>query len=182
VVYLLLPGLMVPRTVITDASGDRLVFGDQGAPYPDIHSTFAGGGLSDAGPPGGMKGKGNYAYTFQTTSGMGQLLKARLSTIQDSVINPSTGQPNKQTLYWNDAAGLNTPFLTVMDSSSGRQLLFYRNAEGYVNKVVAPADGLGTPFTRTELEWAGGRMIRMRVYQGTGTTPLSDEVYNCQTP
>src|SRR5579884_1907540 len=168
--YRVLAGPMVPAYAITDAGGERLVFDSNMAGFDDVHSTLSAqqGGLyvlSNAGPPGALKQKGYFTYTFQQVST--NPLVARLIAIQDEL-------GNQQTLTWGSAV----PFLTVTDSSSGRRLVFHADASGYVSSVDAPALSGSTPNTHTVTTFdTTGHMTGLKVYTGDGLTLLATDTF-----
>jgi YD repeat-containing protein len=148
----------VPRYSLTDASGDRLLWNALWTPHTDVRSTLVSvqGGfqLVNAGPPGAIRQKGRFTYTFQTIST--NPLIARLTAIADD-------RGNTQTLNW-------TGGLTVTDSSTGRQLVF--TGSPCFTRVDAPAYG-GQPGIYTTLSWDGaGHLTALRVYPQSGGAPI----------
>ena len=157
------PDLILPAYSITDASGSRLVFDQAYTPFSDIHSTYSSGSgqLTNAGPPGDLKERGLFTYTFQPLSGspgMGCL----------SSINDLFG--NAQTLTYGGY-----PYLTVSDSSSGRSLRFYLGANGYIGSVDSVGPN-GEIYNHAVLTMDGtGHLTQDAVYPyGSNTATHTD--------
>ena len=165
--YSPLPGSFVPYYVITDANGDRLVFDRNWHPYDDIHSTvsYLAGTLtlSGAGPPGTLKAVGTYTYTFQV-SAVDKISAEPISAYLITIAEPlDVLHSNTQTLQWGSGA----TFLTVLDSSSGRTLVFHANANGYLSGVNAPMANSNAPYTHTGLSFDGvGHLTALQVTTG----------------
>ena len=170
-----LPGAFLTRYALADAGGDRLLYTSNFAPYPGIYSTLTPSGttfvLSNAGPPGAIRRKGHYTYTFQKVSTDPAPLEARLVSIQDDL-------GNQQTLYWGSA-----PLLSVLDSSSGRWLFFASDANGYIGSVDAPALSGTIPATHTVTTFdANGHLTAIRVYAGGSSTLLHQDSWTYGGP
>ena len=81
---------------------------------------------------------------------------------------------NTQTLQWGSGA----TFLTVLDSSSGRTLVFHANANGYLSGVDAPMANSNAPYTHTGLTFDGvGHLTALQVTTGDGQTLLHQDSY-----
>jgi len=139
-------GGLVPAAAIIDASGNKLSFFANNVPEADIMGDFSqlvNGGyqLANAGPPDNLKKRGHYTYVFgPLASGVAPLL---------SITDP---QGNMQTL----AYGINGNYLTVTDSSSGRQMWFKTGTGGYISEVDAPNSALTASAIRSVLSFDGG--------------------------
>ncbi|MDX1933262.1 MAG: hypothetical protein SFU56_11700, partial [Capsulimonadales bacterium] len=160
-----------PAFVLLDANGDRLVFGPSPGFTPlskDIRSKFSYVNgvltLTDAGPPGRLKERGDFTYTFRDfpdPSDPDSVEPAVLLTIADRL-------GNRHTLTYGTTG---QPYLTVTDSSSSRQLLFYA-LDGAILRVVAPVLFGTEPILRTELGWDGrGHLTSLRTFAGNAATP-----------
>ncbi len=166
-------------TVIVDTNGDRIHVNNpapsSGPPptsqsplvaHTDVFFDVAGLNtgtssaitLTNAGPPGSMKQRGNYKYVF---------VDNKLASIEDTF-------GNKQTFTYGTS-----PYLTVSDLTSGRHLFFYMGSGGYIDHVVAPYYGGSSPATTTRLDYdSTGHMTACRVYFQNGTTsPVHEDLY-----
>jgi len=153
---------LTPAFAITDANGDRLVFDGSLHPFGDIHSTLVslqGGGyqLQNAGPPGHLKDLGFFTYTFSAMAGSPGT--SQLTSIADIF-------GNQQTLSYGGS-----PYVTVTDSSSGRELLFYTGTGGYLASVDAPSVGGVNTHTTTTMD-SSGHLTAVNVYAGGSDTPV----------
>jgi RHS repeat-associated protein len=171
--YRAAPGAFVPKWVITDANGSRLVFDASYVPYSDVHSRLfpdpPGWQLADAGPPGALGEKGRYTYSFNAFG--------RLSYIQEALDGQTT---LTQALGWSNQSPYppNALFLSVLDSSSGRTLKFFTGAGGYLGAVDAPALSGSVPNTHTTLAYnTGGHVTGIYVHTGDGATLLHGDTF-----
>ena len=168
------PGSFTPKYALTDATGDRLLFDANWATNADVHSTLVRDGgyyyLTNAGPPGAIRSKGDYTYTFVKTSALNQPLYARLVSIQDNL-------GNTQTVSWNG-----TNALTVTDSSSGRKIVINAGSSGYIGSVDAPENAT-TVHTHTTLTFdSTGHCTAVNVYAGGTNTLLHSDVFGYGGP
>ncbi|HET6387585.1 MAG TPA: RHS repeat-associated core domain-containing protein, partial [Armatimonadota bacterium] len=163
---------ITPAFTITDCNGDRLVFDQSLRPYNDVHSTLVpyNGGyqLQNAGPPGRLKEAGFFTYTFSAPSGAP-------ATSQLLSIGDVFG--NQQTLSYGGS-----PYLTVTDSSSGRELLFYTGTGGYLSSVDAPAGGGGVNTHTTTTMDSGGHLTALNVYAGGSDTAIHTDTWEYGGP
>ncbi len=171
--------------VLIDANGDRIPLGPNLQPTTSINSNFSGSTLTNAGPPGHMRERGHYTYTFETAPTLPPdppadeplppyppipPAAARLLSIADDL-------GNRQTLTYNpDGQGgsgsSSPPYLTVSDLTSGRQMRFYR-FNGFIVEVVAPSLTPNVPaITTTLLPDGQGRYTAVAVHNGGGGGPV----------
>lgn len=137
--------------------------------YSDIRSQLinTGGGLEliNAGPPGALKERGVYSYTFEPISTSDPTIPSRLVSIQDEI-------GNQQTLNWStggESGSYGAVFLTVTDNGTQRQLVFYEapssdSSSGHVPGGViilgSATPGKGTPPWKQNDGKYGGRRDR----------------------
>jgi len=169
-------GGFVPYYAITDANSARLVFSQSLGAHGDVRSTLTQlpGGLfqlSSAGPPGALARRGRYTYTFEPldpATGAG----GRLVSIADDL-------GNQHVCAWQ--TGQN--FLTVTDSSSGRQLVFRSGADGYLATVDAPVYGGTNPAVRKGVRFdAAGHLLEVKVFAGGTSTPAHTDAFTYGGP
>lgn len=170
------PGGITPRYSLTDADGSRLVFDSGLVPHTDVRSRLvrlADGRyqLRQAGPPGQMGQRGRYTYTFEAlagTPGVGRLL-----SIEDDL-------GNRHTCVWTSSGAY---FLSVTDSSSGRQLLFKAGPSSYLDQVDATANEGSAPAVRTSVSFdTGGHLTQVQVYGGGTSTPTHTATFGYGGP
>ena len=174
--YIPMKPVFVPGYSIIDANGDRVVFSASNGPFSDVHSTLVNQGngvwqLTKAGPPGAIRQKGNYTYTFQQTN------PPNTSPLQTQLISIQDDLGNTQTLNW-IAGG----YMTVNDSSSLRRLVFSGPAGGYFTSVDAPEPG-GGPHTHTTLTYdSTGHCTAVNVYAGGSSLLLHSDTFTYGGP
>ena len=172
--YIDVKGDYLPQYSISDVDGSRVLFGVNGA-NSDVHSSLSHNStgtwwLSNAGPPGALKERGNYTYTFQQTNGLNEPFSAHLISIQDDL-------GNTQTVNW-----LAGGSMTVNDSSSLRRLVFNGTSGGYFTSVDAPEPGGGV-HTHTTLTYdTTGHCTAVNVYAGNSSVLLHSDTFTYGGP